>query len=103
MSMPGYGDEATWGRCYGHPNDPRTPDYEPSAYDEALDEGTRAINSTKSLIDSDALYELVEVLVKKYELDDREDYYLEVDLFSVLSQRRAHLEWIAKVSGQVAA
>jgi len=26
--VPGYGDEATWGRCNGHPGDPRTePDF----------------------------------------------------------------------------
>jgi len=27
--MPGPGDEATWGRCTNHPNDPRTPELIP--------------------------------------------------------------------------
>ncbi len=26
MNLPGYGDEQTWGRYLGHPNDPRTED-----------------------------------------------------------------------------
>jgi len=26
--LPGFGDQATWGRCYGHPHDPRTPEYD---------------------------------------------------------------------------
>lgn len=26
--IPGYGDAETWPACYGHPNDPRTDDYE---------------------------------------------------------------------------
>ncbi len=26
--LPGCGDQATWGRCYGHPHDPRTPEYD---------------------------------------------------------------------------
>lgn len=26
--LPGYGDQATWGRCCGHPHDPRTPEYD---------------------------------------------------------------------------
>jgi len=26
--LPGFGDKATWGRCYGHPHDPRTPEYD---------------------------------------------------------------------------
>ena len=37
--LPGCGDQATWGRCYGHPHDPRTPEY-----DEEIDmsfDGTR--------------------------------------------------------------
>lgn len=29
-SLPGYGDEATWPPCVGHPNDPRT---EPAKWD----------------------------------------------------------------------
>lgn len=29
MGMPGYGDEATWPACTGHPNDPRTEQDEP--------------------------------------------------------------------------
>ena len=33
-NLPGYGDEATWPPCVGHPNDPRT-DHE--AYRERLD------------------------------------------------------------------
>ncbi len=28
MSFPGFGDEATWPAYYGHPNDPRQPDYD---------------------------------------------------------------------------
>lgn len=26
MNLPGYGDPATWPKCTGHPNDPRTED-----------------------------------------------------------------------------
>ena len=26
-NLPGPGDEATWGPCLNHPNDPRTPDW----------------------------------------------------------------------------
>jgi hypothetical protein len=26
--LPGPGDEATWGACYGHPHDPRTPTFD---------------------------------------------------------------------------
>ena len=26
--LPGCGDQATWGKCYGHPHDPRTPEYD---------------------------------------------------------------------------
>lgn len=26
MNLPGYGDPATWPRCTGHPNDPRSPE-----------------------------------------------------------------------------
>ena len=26
--LPGFGDQATWGRCYGHPHDPRTPEHD---------------------------------------------------------------------------
>ncbi len=26
--LPGCGDQATWGKCCGHPHDPRTPEYD---------------------------------------------------------------------------
>ena len=26
--LPGFGDQATWGACCGHPHDPRTPEYD---------------------------------------------------------------------------
>ncbi len=26
--LPGPGDEATWGACYGHTHDPRTPTFD---------------------------------------------------------------------------
>lgn len=28
FDLPGPGDEATWGRCTGHPHDPRTEDFD---------------------------------------------------------------------------
>ena len=28
VTMPGYGDAATWSPCDGHPHDPRTPEVE---------------------------------------------------------------------------
>lgn len=36
-NMPGPGDEATWGPCTNHHNDPRTPDY-PGAFETREDE-----------------------------------------------------------------
>lgn len=28
FDLPGPGDEVTWGRCTGHPHDPRTEDFD---------------------------------------------------------------------------
>lgn len=37
---PGFGDEATWGAYFGHPHDPRAPEYEDEfEWPEDKDEG----------------------------------------------------------------
>ena len=47
--MPGPGDPETWGPCYGHPLDPRTPDpYEPS-YEELRDRTAQIIADDQDL------------------------------------------------------
>lgn len=51
--MPGYGDEATWGDCTGHPLDPRTVDYdynyteEREMYEELSIEEARVIRNLR--------------------------------------------------------
>lgn len=50
--VPGMGDEATWGPCEGHPNDPRTPDGPEhagtaAALDDVIDALTAARNEVE--------------------------------------------------------
>lgn len=52
MHTPGPGDEATWGACVGHPNDPRTeePDNERDAL--ALMDGDELLDYAYDLLDA---------------------------------------------------
>lgn len=51
MYTPGYGDEATWGPCEGHPNDPRT---DSGSWDDDEEEGEE---EEEDLHDDEELYE----------------------------------------------
>lgn len=46
ITMPGFGDEATWGTCTGHPLDPRTPEL--TEDEEAAEDLNDAISSAIS-------------------------------------------------------
>ncbi|MCL2656860.1 MAG: hypothetical protein FWD62_05450 [Betaproteobacteria bacterium] len=50
LQTPGFGDAATWGRCAGHPNDPRTDDDGFEA-DEIADRAQRLLRSEDRLAD----------------------------------------------------
>ena len=56
MNLPGYGDPATWPRCTGHPNDPRTEDG-PDRYEWEAD------NSPVDYMDSTELDEILSELL----------------------------------------
>jgi len=50
--LPGFGDQATWGRCYGHPHDPRTPEYDDEENDMSFDGTTYTLRDAADKLET---------------------------------------------------
>ena len=50
--LPGFGDKATWGRCYGHPHDPRTPEYDDEENDMSFDGTTYTLRDAADKLET---------------------------------------------------
>lgn len=61
-NCPGYGDEATWGPCMGHPNDPRT-DYSDD-YEKDVEDCIDHIRAALKADDADTAVEVGETLLR---------------------------------------
>lgn len=50
--LPGFGDQATWGRCCGHPHDPRTPEYDDEENDMSFDGTTYTLRDAADKLET---------------------------------------------------